>query len=310
MKVALITGGWSREREIALLGGKNVLEALQKEKYDVLVIDPSENMQVLFEKRREIKAAFVLMHGKYGEDGCIQGMLEVLGIPYVGSGVMASAMAVNKKIAKAVYKNEGFKVAPDVIIEKEEDFSVNEIIKRLGEKTVVKPIGEGSSMGMAVCENAEELYMGIKDAFSYGSEIMVEAFINGTEATCCILGNRALPVIQIVPNAAYKFFDYEAKYKNGAAKEICPAPLDALLSDRIQKVALRAHKALSCEDWSRTDMIIRKEEIFILETNTIPGMTQNSLFPLAAKTAGMSFSDLVKKLIDLCLKKVKIYQIL
>jgi D-alanine-D-alanine ligase len=260
----------------------------------------------LIEDREKIDLAFVLLHGKFGEDGCIQGFLELLGIPFVGSGVLASAMALHKKTAKDVYKSAGLSVPKDVMLLRSESFSVKDIMDDLGAATVVKPVSEGSSLGMSICRSEEELLEGIASAFQYDREVMVEAYVNGREVTCGVLGNRtleALPLIEIVPNPEYAFFDYQAKYTPGATKEICPAPLSSALTDKVQCCAKEAHRALKCRTWSRTDMIIADEEVFLLETNTIPGMTETSLVPLAARTAGMSMSRLVDKLVALSLEE-------
>ncbi len=306
IRIAIIAGGWSSERKISLIGGNAAYKALDKSKYDVKMYDPRMDLKKIIEKKEKIDLALILLHGKYGEDGRIQGLLDILGIPFVGSGVLSSAMAVNKEIAKKIYRTKGLKVAEDVILKKGKKVSVSELMKRLGSKTVVKPLDEGSSLGMSVCQNEEELVAGIEYAFQYGTEIMVEEFIQGREITCCVLGNaeiETLPLVEIVPGKKYRFFDYEAKYTTGASDEICPAKIEGNIAERAKDCSAVAHKALRCRVWSRTDMIIRSGEIYLLETNTIPGMTENSLFPLAARTAGMSFSELLDKLITLSLEK-------
>ena len=306
IRIALMAGGWSKEREISLVGGNAVYKGLDKNKYDVRMYDPRNDLKEIFEQKENIDLAFILLHGKYGEDGRIQGLLDILGIPFVGSGVLSSAMAVNKMVAKKMYGVEGLRVAKDIIIKKETKLSVKKLMEDLGTMTVVKPLDEGSSLGMSICGNEAELLAGIEKAFQYGNEIMIEEYIKGREITCCVLGNdtlETLPLIEIVPKNKYRFFDYEAKYTPGATDEICPAKIDRKTEERARLYAISAHKALRCRVWSRTDMIIGEDEIYILETNTIPGMTENSLFPLAARTAGMSFSDLLDKLIALSLEK-------
>ena len=184
-------------------------------------------------------------------------------------------------------------------------FSVDDIVKTLGPLNVVKPVAEGSSLGMTVCRSKEDLQRGIELAFQYDQEVMVERHVEGLEVTCCVLGTadcETLPLVEIVPNPEFSFFDYHAKYTQGATREICPARLSAAQTEMAFDCALRAHRALRCRDWSRTDMIVQGETVFILETNTVPGMTANSLVPLAARTAGMSLSQLVDKLIELALK--------
>ena len=204
-----------------------------------------------------------------------------------------------------MYMNAGLNVIKDVMLCRGQNFNVGHIMEMVGPSTVVKPVAEGSSLGMSVCHSKEDLLKGINTALEYGKEIMIEKYVMGVEITCCVIGNRtldAMPLIEIVPNEEYAFFDYEAKYKPGATREICPARLPESQSLRAQSCAKKAHRALKCEVWSRTDMIIQDDEIYLLETNTIPGMTKNSLVPRAAKAAGMSLSQLVDKLVELSLE--------
>jgi len=305
--VALLAGGWSREREVSLRSGQAVYEALDKDKYQVVLYDPCTDLQALFEARKQITLALILLHGRFGEDGCIQGLLNILGIPFVGSDVLSSAMALNKRVAKERYRSAGLNVAKDVVVRRAEGYSVEDIREMLGPATVVKPVAEGSSVGMSLCHTQEELSAGIENAFQYDEELLVEEFIGGREVSTCVLGNRqlwTLPIVEIVPRAPYSFFDYEAKYTAGATEEICPAPISPLLAETVRFCAEAAHKALKCRVWSRTDMIIRDETVYLLETNTIPGMTENSLFPLAARAAGLSLSELLDTLISLSLEGV------
>jgi D-alanine-D-alanine ligase len=305
IKIAIISGGWSKEKDISIKSGKAVYGALNKEKFEVSVYDPSLGLDLLLREKHSIDLAFILLHGRFGEDGCIQGLLSILGIPFVGSGVAASAMASNKKIAKDIYRTSGLSVIDDVVLEKGRAFLLDDIIGILGQKTIVKPVSEGSSFGISVCNNKDELQQGIETAFLYDREIIIEKFLKGREVTCCVLGNdslETLPIVEVIPNNDHQFFNYEAKYKTGGAKEICPAELPASILENIMQNAKAAHHALRCSVWSRTDMIIYDNEVFILETNTVPGMTENSLFPLAARVAGLSLSQLLDKLITLSLE--------
>ncbi|MBN1106785.1 MAG: D-alanine--D-alanine ligase [Deltaproteobacteria bacterium] len=305
LRIGVIAGGWSGEREISLKSGEAVYQALDRERYEVRRYDPLDGLGHLIENCDNIDLAFVLLHGRFGEDGCIQGFLQLLEIPFVGSGVLSSAMALHKKTAKEVYRRAGLKVGEDVVLVKGEAFSVEEIMGVLGNAAVVKPVSEGSSLGMSICRSREELAAGIDRAFRYDREVMVERYIQGREITCAVLGNNlleALPLIEIVPNPEYAFFDYTAKYTPGASQEICPAPLSTIETLKIQTCAIEAHRALRCRVWSRTDMILRDGEAYVLETNTIPGMTGTSLVPLAARTAGMSLTKLLDRLIELSLE--------
>ena len=305
INLALLAGGWSGEREISLQSGDAVYRALDKRKYNVTRYDPRDDLVTLIKERGRIDLAFVLLHGKFGEDGCMQGFLDLLGIPFVGSGVLSSAMSLNKKLAKQMYMSAGLNVIKDVILCRGQNFTTDHIMEIVGPSTVVKPVTEGSSLGMSVCHSEEDLLKGIHIALEYGQEIMIEQYVKGVEITCCVIGNRTLdtmPLIEIVPNSEYAFFDYDAKYTPGATREICPARLVESQSRRVQSCAKKAHKVLKCEVWSRTDMIIQGDKIYLLETNTIPGMTENSLVPLAAKAAGMSLSHLADKLVELSLE--------
>lgn len=306
LHIALLAGGWSGEREVSLKSGEAVYQALDKQKYDVTRYDPRNDLGTLINDREKIDLAFILLHGKFGEDGYIQGFLNILGIPFVGSGVLPSALALNKKIAKKLYKEAGLNVIKDITIYKGQDYSVDEIIKTLGTSLVVKPVAEGSSLGMSICHSCKELIGGIDLAFQFDQEVIIEQYMKGREVTCCVLGNRvveALPLIEIIPNPGYTFFDFKAKYTPGATREICPAPLSESLGKAAQLCAEKAHMALECRAWSRTDMIIHDEKIYVLETNTIPGMTETSLVPLAARTAGLSLTKLLDRLIELSLEK-------
>ncbi len=303
LRVALIAGGMSGEREVSLKSGDAVQRALDSKKYEVRRYDPRDDLGSLLKDSANIDLALILLHGRYGEDGCMQGLLDLLGIPYVGSGILGSALAMNKRIAKSVFRTEGLLVADDVLLYTGEPYSLDQIVDRLGASTVVKPASEGSSIGVTICHSKEELRKGVHTAFHHDREILVERFLNGKEITCCVLGNEsleALPVIEIVPNPQYSFFDYQAKYTPGATSEICPARISRAQTEEVQSCAMRAHKALQCRDWSRTDMILHEGKVYVLETNTIPGMTETSLVPLAARTAGMTFPQLLDRLVGLC----------
>ncbi|MCP4683230.1 MAG: D-alanine--D-alanine ligase [Desulfobacterales bacterium] len=299
--IAILAGGWSGEREVSLGSGQAVYDALDKERFDVSMYDPGKDLKKLINDKKQIDLAFVLMHGKYGEDGCIQGLLEILKIPTVGSGVLSSAMAMKKDVAKGIFRRCGLNVAKDIVIRRgHEPLAPEGIIEALGPDTVVKPVCEGSSLGISICHTKDELIEGIDNAFKHGHEVIIEEYIDGREITCCVLGTQTLstlPLIEIKPGEKYRFFDYEAKYTKGATNEICPAEISETLAQRLASCAKTAHQALGCRVWSRTDMIIRDEDIYLLETNTIPGMTENSLFPLAARASGLSLSGLVDKLV-------------
>ena len=306
MRLALIAGGKSSEREVSLKSGAQVYEALDKSKYDIRRYDPLADLARLVQDARDLQVALIIMHGRGGEDGAMQGFLDLLEIPYQGSGVLASALAMDKELSKALYQMAGLKVPNAMAFGRKKPATPKEIGDALGLPVVIKPATEGSSIGISLARTLEELKEGMAKAFHYDSELLVEEFIQGTEVTGAVLGNqdlKALPLVEIIPAEHYTFFDYEAKYQPEASKEICPARLSPELTAQAQRCALTAHDALGCRGYSRTDMIVRDDQIYVLETNTIPGMTATSLFPQAAKAAGLDFSALLDELIRLALEK-------
>jgi D-alanine-D-alanine ligase len=304
LTLALICGGVSSEREVSLKSGDQVQEALDGDKYQVRRYDPKTDLARLVTDAPLIDAALIILHGPMGEDGTIQGLLELLKIPYQGSGVLGSALAMNKAAAKRMYESVGLAVPPYQVLERGEKLDTGRCLERLGLPLVVKPACSGSSIGMSIVRSEEMLEGAVATAFSHDHTLLLEAFISGIELTCGVIGNdelRALPLIEIVPDPHHDFFDYETKYTPGLAQEICPARIDAALAEKAQRQALLAHSALCCRGYSRTDMILRGTELFIIETNTIPGMTKTSLLPKSAQAAGIGFSELLDELIGLAI---------
>ena len=307
LRLALIAGGKSSEREVSLKSGAQVYQALDQDKYDIRRYDPLMDLERLVREAKELDVALIIMHGRGGQDGSLQGLLELLEVPYQGSGVLASALAMNKELTKTIYQMAGLKVPAALAFNRENAPSPQAIEAKLGLPVVIKPVNEGSSIGISKAPTPEALQAGLAAAFALDNRVLVEEFIQGTEITGGVLGNailQALPLVEIIPASTYTFFDYEAKYQPGATQEICPARLSPDMTKRAQECALIAHKALGCRGYSRTDMMIREQEIFVQETNTIPGMTATSLFPQGAKAAGIDFPDLLDTLITLALEKV------
>jgi D-alanine-D-alanine ligase len=299
--IALLSGGISSEREVSLNSGKQVFQALDKEKYDVRTYDPSSDLPKLIADADQIDAALIILHGPYGEDGTVQGLLELLDIPYQGAGVLGSALAMNKIAAKQLYEKAGIPVPPYVVLQPDDPIEPGPLAYRLGLPMVIKPASGGSSIGMTIVSSADEIDQALVKAFEQDRLVLAEAYIKGVEITGGVLGNtvlQALPLIEIIPGQGHEFFDYEAKYVAGVTEEICPARIDPNLTEKAQSCAKMAHQALFCKGYSRTDMILRDQELFVLETNTIPGMTPTSLFPQAAQAAGISFSELLDRLIE------------
>jgi D-alanine-D-alanine ligase len=306
LTVALLSGGISSEREVSLQSGDQVYEALDKDKYHILRYDPKTDLGQLVNDAPGIDVALIILHGPYGEDGTVQGLLDLLHIPYQGSGVLGSALAMNKTVTKKLYEKSGLPVPPYIVYDRDDNVDVDACVKQLGLPLVVKPVAGGSSVGMSIVRSKADLQGALDKAIVYDSAVMAESYIAGIELTGGVLGNKeleALPIIEIVPDQTREFFDYEAKYTPGVTQEICPARIDDELTLQVQSYAKIAHQTLYCRGYSRTDMILKDRKIYVLETNTIPGMTATSLLPQAAQVAGISFSKLMNKLIELGLEQ-------
>ena len=306
LQVAVIMGGSSSEREVSLSSGKAVIKNLDPHKYDLHVYDPISDLPKLAADAKDLDVALIIIHGKGGEDGTLQGMLDLLGLPYQGSGVLGSALAMDKTISKDLYRMAGLPVAEDVVVQKGEPDPIGRIVDAIGLPVVVKPDCGGSSCGVSIVHQTEELHKALEEGFALDKSVLVEKYLEGRELTCGVLGNEeltALPLVEIIPNKdKYKFFDYEAKYQPGASTEICPAPVEDQVTAKVQELALKAHQLLRLKGYSRTDFILTKDGPIVLETNTIPGMTETSLMPQEALAAGMDFSAFLDRLIELALE--------
>lgn len=317
IRVGVLRGGPSAEYEISLLTGENVLKHLPPDKYqahDILLSRDGvwhfngfpESPEKIF---RKVDLIFNALHGEYGEDGKVQQFLEAHSIPYTGSGVMASAFALRKILAREIFQKAGLKISRGISLQKKDnrDEKALEIREALSPPWVVKPADRGSSVGVSIAKNIPELIGSLSEAFLYSENAIAEEYIKGREATCGILENfrgkkyYALPVVEIIPPAE-KFFDYEVKY-NGQTKEICPARFEKEISEKIQGMAVLAHQSLGCQHYSRSDFIASTRGVFILETNTLPGLTSQSLFPKAAEAIGLSFPKLLDHLVTLARAK-------
>lgn len=306
--IGVLMGGPSSEREISLKSGKAVFEALKSEDCRVTAIDlttADENEVKKTIAAAGIDIAFLALHGKFGEDGTVQAILESMEIPYTGSGVEASRIAISKVQTQKVLKSKFVPVPNFRVLQKTDKITEDELIKELGGlPIVVKPDQEGSSIGVAIVREKKDLAAALKEAFSFGPRVLVDQFIEGRELTVGILADEALPVIEICPKEG--FFDFTAKYQKGLTDYVVPAVLDEETAQKVQKVALQAYQAVGCRDFSRVDvMLSRSNAPFVLEINTIPGFTSTSLLPKAAKCRGYEFSDLCIKLIKLAYEKEK-----
>jgi D-alanine-D-alanine ligase len=289
-KVAVMLGGVSAEREVSLRSGAAVLTALQQAGVDAFAFDPKEQSLTQL-AQLGAQRVFIVLHGRGGEDGSMQGALQQLGLPYSGSGVLGSALAMDKIRCKWLFQAQNLPTAPFAVVHSNDtDFAG--LLAALGGKVMVKPANEGSSIGMSAASSAAELEQAIKAALKYDSEILVERWINGREFTIAILNGQVLPVVEMrTPRA---FYDYEAKYQANSTEYLCPAPLDAELAAAMQNSALKAFNAVGASGWGRVDIMLdHSGQHYLLEVNTVPGMTEKSLVPMAAKAAGLSFQQLV-----------------
>lgn len=306
-KVVLLKGGTSGEREISLKSGAACAQALRDEGFDVVEIDTAEDDALRRIIDEQPTVVFLALHGRDGEDGCVQGFCELLDVPYTGSGVLASALAMDKERSKVIYRAAGLKTAPWRVVHADDDYDAQALINDLGNKVVVKAAREGSSLGVYIVEGPTELSEAIQAALDFDDSVVIERFVGGVETTVAVLGNdkpEALPVIEIVPQGDSTSYDFTAKYAAGGSKHIIPARLDAAITAACQEAALRAHEALGCRGVSRTDIIVDEDgEGWILETNTLPGMTATSLLPDAAAKVGIPFGSLCRMLIELALEE-------
>lgn len=304
IRVALLAGGKSGERDISLASGEGAKEALLEAGFPITVFDPANKEDLIELVRGDFDVAFLALHGKFGEDGTIQGFLETIGLPYIGPGIWSSATAIDKPKAKRCYQRAGIPTPRSLMLDSEH-IDIPKIIEEVGSHCVVKAATEGSALGVYLCEGEEEIAAAIEKVFTVDSCAFVESFIQGDEFTVAVLGNEdayALPVIKIVPS--HEFYDFESKYAVGGSQHICPAPLPEDETKRIMELAVAAHKTLECRGVSRSDVIRDAEGNFwVLETNTIPGMTATSLLPDAARAAGMSFAELCVKLVSYALER-------
>ena len=329
LNVAVLMGGRSSEREVSLKSGKNVSRSLDAAAYNAIPVEITEDgrwigwnstlelqLAVRLEPAKfrvggeKVDVVFVALHGRLGEDGTVQGLLEMMGVPHTGSGVLASALAMNKLFSKKIFLQE--KIPTNKFVELDAASWLNDgaqalstITTGLGRPVVVKPACEGSSVGINIAESDAEITDALNVAFSYGESILVERYLKAREIQCGIVGNKkpyALPLIEIVPKK--EFFDFEAKYTPELAEEIVPALISDEDTKNIQDISLRAYQAFGCRGFARVDTFLLEDgQIFVSEINTIPGLTASSLFPKEAEAAGIRFPDLLSTLIDLALEK-------
>ena len=306
LKVAVLMGGISTEREISLITGKQILAALNKDKYNAYRLDTRDELAILLDTELRPDLAFIALHGRGGEDGTIQGFLELAGIPYTGSGVLASAIGIDKVMSKRIWRAEGIPLPGEITVERSDELCVDclnkKILRSFGYPVVVKPNAQGSSVGCAILQDMTGLREAVESALEHDPVALIEQFVSGTEITVGLLGNdipQVLPIVEIVPRNG--FYDYESKYTEGECEHILPARISELAAQRAREYAVKCHQILGCRGVSRVDMIVDGDHPWPLEINTIPGMIPMSLLPDAALEAGISFSELLDIIISYAL---------
>ncbi len=295
--IAVLYGGNSAEREVSLNSGKAIAQGLEQAGFNVVLIDTKETALTTL-VTKNIKRAFIALHGRGGEDGSLQGALEFLGVAYTGSNVLGSALSMDKVRSKQIFRACNIPTAPFSVVTKS-DFSELDVEKQLnalGGKVMVKPAHEGSSIGMAMADSPEKLHNALVEAFNFDGDVLLEAWIDGPEYTVAILGDEALPVIHM--ETPREFYDYKAKYQSNSTQYHCPCGLSEQEEEKIKALSLQAFKATGASGWGRVDLMLdNKGNWQLLEVNTVPGMTQTSLVPKAAKVHGLTFSELVERIV-------------
>ena len=291
--VAVLMGGWSAEREVSLVSGAAVAKALKKTGCRVTPIDVQRDMGSLMTRLYpRPDAVFNALHGRYGEDGCVQGLLNILGIPYTHSGLLASALAMDKPMAKRLFSAAGIPVAEHRIVRRD-DVVRGDVMAR---PYVVKPLNEGSSVGVTIVLEGDNTPPFTDANWPFGEEVMVERFVPGKELTVAVMGDKALAVTEITTDRG--FYDYDAKYSDGGSAHLVPAPLEPAVYDEVMRLSALAHEALGCRGVSRADLRYDGETVYLLEINTQPGMTHTSLVPEQAAHVGLSFEELVSWMVE------------
>ncbi|MCX7913716.1 MAG: D-alanine--D-alanine ligase [Thermodesulfovibrionales bacterium] len=308
-RIGVLAGGLSAEREVSLRSGKAVFNALKNKGYDVVLLDVKDNISEVL-KSYNIEVAFLTLHGGWGENGGIQGLLEVMNIPYTGSKILASALAMDKEASKKMFLYHGLMVPEFCVLRKnifyfdnfkeEEFFSILKTHISFSLPWVVKPATEGSSIGVTIVKEPSHIIDSLKTAYQYGDRVIVERYIKGKEIQIGILGDTILGGVEVRPSR--EFYSYEAKYTPGLTEYILPPAIDKTLYEKIKLVGLKAHQALGCAGASRIDLILDdRNEIYVLEVNTIPGMTETSLLPKIANLYGLDFASLVEEILKLAI---------
>ncbi|WDZ64249.1 D-alanine--D-alanine ligase [Paenibacillus polymyxa] len=295
MKIGVIMGGISSEREISLQTGQEMINHLDRSRYEVVPMVIEQRVDLITQVQQAgIDIALLALHGQYGEDGTVQGALETLGIPYTGSGVLASSLCMNKQLSKTLLKAAGVHTPAGLCWQGMNDYDP-QVVERLGYPVIVKPNTGGSSIGIQLVQNEKELLPAVQEACSLDQATLIEPYYKGTEITCSIVDGEVLPIISI-SSAHSKWFDYKAKYEVGGAEEKV-VELPPVIEQRVREAALASYRLLQCKVYARVDMILCQDRPYVLEVNTLPGMTANSLLPKSAAAAGITFTQLLDHII-------------
>lgn len=290
-KIGVLMGGLSAEREISLRSGNACLKALTSRGYNAVAIDAVRDLP--FRLRDEgIEVAFVALHGRYGEDGTVQGLLEIMGVPYTGSGVLASAIAINKAVTKELLRSKGIRTPGFVAVNRVEDVKN----MKIDLPVVVKPAKEGSTIGISIVRDRKELIPAVEEAFRYDALVLIEDFVKGKEVTVSLLDGRPMAIVEVRPKSG--FYDFQSKYTAGMTEYICPADVSNETGKLCREMAVDVYGAVGCSGAARVDIIIDEGGPQAIEINTIPGMTETSLLPKAAACEGIGFDELVEKILD------------
>ena len=341
MKIAIVVGGVSNERDISIKSGQHIFDHLSSINYDKCFVEitkegkwllsgdklkigdgvsKNKTLSILYSQRginkndlESFDVIFLALHGKFGEDGKIQSILDIIGIPYTGSGVLASALSMNKAKTMQFLRSMDIKTPKFLQLLNKNDIDLKVvdkfIVENFGYPCIVKPNESGSSIGINIVHSVSDLSPAIKEAYQEDNQILIEEFIKGREFTCGVVGNSnqnkilALPPVEVLTDR--KFFDYEAKYISKNTKEICPADIPSKLAEDIQSLSQRVHRAIGCDGLTRSDFILKNNELYFLEINTLPGLTEGSLCPKEVKAVGMTFSEFLDKQIKLAIEKRK-----
>src|SRR3989339_126702 len=307
IKIGVLFGGKSAEHDVSLQSARNVINALDKKKYQVVLVKINRNGKFKFDSIKNFDVVFPVMHGPFGEDGSMQGLLKLAGVPFVGPSVLGSAVGMDKDVMKRLFRDAGIPIGRFIVIKDNEKINFNKVKKELGLPVFVKPVNMGSSVGINKVRNEKEFKKAVKEAFKFDTKVIIEEFISGREIECSVLGNKK-PTASIPGEiiANQEFYSYDAKYIDEGSVAVIPAKIDKKTTKKIQELAIREFKVLNCEGMGRVDFFLKKNgRVVVNEINTIPGFTKISMYPKLWEASGMPFSKLLDKLIELAIERFK-----